>query len=120
MKFAGLWPSSSNEIRLLENLAVDGHLFKEQRGICLSPKRGLFLGREELFLFIPRFVEGVMERGFSSRGSNHQDFKAACFSGLKFPGRKKNLCEKFSEAREGGELFPLRDFFYMFTSEVAK
>lgn len=49
-------------------------------------------------------------------------FQSCLLLRVKVPGQeeKKNLCEKFSEAREGGELFPLRDFFYMFTSEVAK
>lgn len=49
------------ESKLLGNLTMDGHLFKEWRGICLSPKRGLFLGQEEFLLFILRLVEGLIE-----------------------------------------------------------
>lgn len=70
------------ESNLPENRILDRHLFKEQRGVCLSPKRGLFLGALGTgALSSPGLLSNQLNEGFHHKAQTTSVSKLPAFQG---------------------------------------
>lgn len=61
---------------------MDRHLFKEQRGVCLSPKRGLFLGvGDRGALSSPGLLSNPLNEDFHRKAQTTRISKLPAFQG---------------------------------------
>lgn len=74
------------ESKLLDNRTMDRHIFK--RGVCLSPKSGLFLGAEGCCFSFPGLLRDQWNEDFHLKAQTTRISKLPAFQ-VKVPGQEE-------------------------------